>query len=191
VDSEQMPMTQSLNNDTSNISNPDDENLATISAVDNPVELQETAELNPVSPSPQSSELGAVLVIRDGEIAGQSFVLDRPVISIGRGSECEIVINDASISRNHAQILRQANGHYVQDLASRNGSKVNNEPLLTPRLLQPGDIVCFGSIQLEYFPSLQDASALPTSKPVTQLETARPINSGPVPLRLPSRPKNA
>ena len=190
TDSEQMPMTQPLNDDTSNKTDPDAQNLVSISMEDTPVELQDTAELNPVSPLPQPADLEGVLVVRDGEIAGQSFVLDHPVISIGRGFECDITINDASISRLHAQILRQSNGHYVQDLASRNGSAVNNEPLLAPRLLQPGDIVYFGSVALEYFSSWQDASAVPTSTPATPLQAARPIQSGPTPLRLPSRPKN-
>jgi pSer/pThr/pTyr-binding forkhead associated (FHA) protein len=189
MDSEQMPMVQPANGNTPQ-SNQVAQNLASISTEDKPAELQDTAELNPVSPLPQAVEPNSVLVIRDGEMAGQSFVLDRPIISIGRGSECDIAINDDSISRRHAQILRQINGHYVQDLASRNGSKVNNEPLFVPRLLQPGDIVCLGNVQLEYIPSSQAASALPISKPVTPLQTARPINSGPAPLRLPSRPKN-
>jgi pSer/pThr/pTyr-binding forkhead associated (FHA) protein len=191
MDSEQMPMTQPLNGDTPGKSNQDAQNLASISTEDRPVEQQDTAEINPVSPLPQSVELVGMLVIRDGEMAGQSFVLDQPIISIGRGPDCDIAINDDSISRRHAQILRQINGHYVQDLASRNGSKVNNEPLFAPRLLQSGDIVCLGNVQLEYLPSSQDASALPISKPITPLPMARPINSGPAPLRLPSRPKNA
>jgi pSer/pThr/pTyr-binding forkhead associated (FHA) protein len=190
TNSEQMPMTQPLNDDTSNKTDPDAQNLVSISMEDTPVELQDTAELNPVSPLPQPADLEGVLVVRDGEIAGKSFVLDRPVISIGRGFECDITINDASISRLHAQILRQSNGHYVQDLASRNGSAVNNEPLLAPRLLQSGDIVCFGSVELEYFSSWQDTSAVPTSTPATPLQTARPIQSGPTSLRLPGRPKN-
>jgi pSer/pThr/pTyr-binding forkhead associated (FHA) protein len=132
-----------------------------------------------------------VLVIQDGEMAGQRFTLERQVITIGRGFECDLVINDVSISRRHAQVSRQANGHYVQDLASRNGSKVNNDPLLAPRLLQPGDIVCLGSVVLEYSrPALQEAASIPTSLPATLLPQASPFTSGPIPLRLPSRPKN-
>jgi len=186
MDSEQMPLTQPLGDDTSGTSSP----YASESVEDKPLELQDTAELNPVSPLPQPADLNGVLVICDGEMAGQSFVLEHPVMSIGRGSECDIAINDASISRRHAQILRQSNGHYAQDLASRNGSKVNDEPLLAPKLLQPGDIICLGSVRLEYTLSLQDTAATLTSIPETPLQTARPINSGPAPLRLPSRPKN-
>ncbi len=150
-------------------------------------EWQDTAQLNPISPIPRSSDLDGAFVIRDGAMAGQSFLLDRPVLTIGRGSESDIVINDASISRRHAQVLRQANGNYMQDLSSSNGSKVNNEPLHTPRLLQFGDVVCLGSIHLEYV-TVQTARTAPLPLIITPPPLARPI-SGPIPLRLPSKPK--
>jgi pSer/pThr/pTyr-binding forkhead associated (FHA) protein len=54
TDSEQMPMTQLLNGDTSNKSNLDAQSIALTSAEDKPVELQDTAELNPVTP-PQAA----------------------------------------------------------------------------------------------------------------------------------------
>src|SRR5947209_6866193 len=191
MESDHLPLTQPLEDSTPlETSNHGEQSPTVAAAMDNPVESQDTAEINPVSSLPQSSDLKGVLVIRDGEMAGQSFMLDRPVITIGRGSECDVAINDASISRRHAQVLRQANGHYVQDLASRNGSKVNNDALLAPRLLQHGDIVCLGSVLLEYFPSLQEDAGLPISSPTTRPSPARSINSKPAPFRLPSRPKN-
>lgn len=191
MESDHLPLSQPLEDSISlETSNHDQQSRTVAATMDNPVELQDTAEINLVSSLPQFSDLNGVLVIRDGEMAGQSFMLDRPVITIGRGSECDVAINDASISRRHAQVLRQANGHYVQDLASRNGSKVNNDPLLAPRLLQYGDIVCLGNVRLEYIPSLQEDAGLPISSPTTPLPPARSINSNPAPLHLPSRPKN-
>lgn len=145
---------------------------------------QDTAEINQVSSLPRPVEVPMLFIIRDGEAAGQSFVLNQPIVTIGRGSECNVVINDASISRQHAQVLRQANGNYVQDLGSRNGTKVNDEPLDAPRLLQPGDIVCLGSIRLEYVPMPSDP-ATPVPQSVVPNALVRPI----MPLRLPSRPK--
>ena len=130
-----------------------------------------------------------LFVIRDGAAVGQSFVLDHAILTIGRGSECNVVINDVSISRRHAQVLRQANGNYVQDLGSRNGTKVNGEPLHEPRLLQTGDIVCVGSIHLEY-KSLQSGPETPMPQSIIPASIVRPMTSGPIPLRLPSKPKN-
>jgi pSer/pThr/pTyr-binding forkhead associated (FHA) protein len=150
-----------------------------------PVLFQDTAELDQVIPHPQPAETGGAFIIRNGPLTGQSFLLDRPVISIGRGIECDIVINDISISRFHAQVSRQANGNFVQDLASRNGTTVNGWPLLAPHLLQPGDTVCFGSIQLEYTP-IQTARTTPIPMIITPQPSPR-LMSGPIPLRLPSK----
>jgi pSer/pThr/pTyr-binding forkhead associated (FHA) protein len=152
-----------------------------------PIELQETAALRPVPSTPQPSGIAGMFTIRDGEMAGYSFVLDRPVLTIGRGPECDVAINDVSISRRHAQVLRQANGNYVQDLASRNGTKVNDEPLHAPHLLQPADVVCLGSIRLEYA-LMQGDPTVPMSASTTPPPVGHPT-SGPLPLRLPSRSK--
>ena len=147
---------------------------------------QETTELDPIPLSPQPATQSSAFVICNGEMAGKNFLVDRPLLTIGRGIESDVIINDASISRRHAQIVRQANGDYVQDLASRNGTKVNDELLKAPRLLKQGDIVYLGNIRLEYtFVPEAQTSPLPPL-PVSSL--SRTI-SGPVPLRLPSKPK--
>ena len=149
---------------------------------------QETQALEPapLSSSAQTGNRGSLLVICNGELEGKSFLLDRAVLTVGRGSESDIVIHDASISRRHAQFLQQANGDYVQDLASRNGTKVNDEPLDAPRLLQKGDIICLGTIYLEYtFVPEAHTTPLP---PLPASPLAHPTSS-PAPLRLPSKPQ--
>lgn len=148
---------------------------------------QDTAELVQATPLPLPTELTAVFAVCNGEMAGQSFLVDRPVLTIGRGLESDIIINDVSISRQHAQVLRQANGNYVQDLGSRNGTKVNDESLTMPRLLQHGDVVCLGNIRLQYTP-IQGAQTAPLSLIITPAPIIRPM-SGPQPLRLPSKLK--
>ena len=149
---------------------------------------QETAVLDPVAQAAavRTDKRSSAFLIRGGEMAGKGFLLDRPVLTIGRGVESDVIINDVSISRLHAQVLRQANGDYVQDLASRNGTKVNNEPLQAPRLLRQGDIVCLGEVRMEYT-SVSTALTTPL-QPLPLPSRARSI-SGPVPLRLPSKPK--
>lgn len=190
---EKLPMTQPLSDGlfASTLLNQEQRQLHTTKPGETPhdLEAQDTAEIDQVPSPPRPADVPMLFVIRDGDAIGQSFVLDHAMLTIGRGSECNVVINDASISRRHAQVLRQANGNYVQDLGSRNGTKVNGEQLHAPRLLQAGDIVCVGNIRLEY-KSLQSDPETPMPQSIILASAVRPMNSGPVPLRLPSKPKN-
>ncbi len=147
---------------------------------------QETTGPDPITPPPLSERPGGLCVICNGEMAGRSFLLDRPVLTVGRTAESDVLIHDASISSRHAQFLRQTSGDYVQDLTRLNDTQVNRESLITPRLLQKGDIISLGNIRLEYtfIPEAQTTPLPPFPTP----SRARLI-SGPVPLRLPSRPK--
>jgi len=149
---------------------------------------EETAELDYKTPQPPATNPGGVLIIRDGDMTGQSFLLDRAVVSVGRSQECDVVINDASISRCHVQFLRQLDGDYVQDLGSRNGTQVNYELLRTPKLLQAGDVVSVGNIRLEYTP-VPGAHTVPVPRTVTPYPSTSLI-TGPTPLRLPSKQKH-
>jgi pSer/pThr/pTyr-binding forkhead associated (FHA) protein len=150
-------------------------------------EWQETAQVKAGVPSAQPTEPGGAFRIHSGELAGKIFLLDRPVITVGRGAECEVVLNDISVSRRHAQFSRQVRGNYAQDLTSRNGTTINNELLLQPRLLVPGDIVCVGNIPLEYI-SLEDARTAPLSS-ILQTPSSFRSMSGLMPLKLPSKSK--
>ncbi|GCE47591.1 FHA domain-containing protein [Thermosporothrix hazakensis] len=152
-------------------------------------EWKETAELQQAAPLPLTETACAVMVIQEGSMAGSSFLIDRSLITLGRGIESDIVINDSSISRRHLQFLRQADGDYVQDIGSRNGTKVNDEPLMMPRRLQEGDIVIIGNLKMAYL----SASAARTSS-LRQIITPRPFAApisgiGPSPIKLPSRQK--
>lgn len=148
-------------------------------------EWRETAQIVQVTPPPQSVRAEGAMRIHDGGLSGQFFLLERSVVTVGRGIESDIMIDDESISRVHAQFLRQATGNYVQDLGSRNGTTVNRERLLGPRLLQFGDIVCIGNITLEYV-SVEAARTAPLAMIITPRPFFRSM-SGPMPLKLPSR----
>lgn len=146
---------------------------------------QETAEIAQVDvPTPPTAPIGAIY-IRDGGLADHIFLLDRSVITVGRGIESDIVIEDTSISRRHVQFSRQPNGDYIQDLTSRNGTRVNDELLTRPRPLKTGDIIVIGNIILEYIP-IQQARTMPLSYIITP-QAATYSTSGPMPLRLPSK----
>ena len=70
------------------------------------------------------------------------------VASIGRGVDNDIVIDDAHISANHAEIRRDRGQWWLRDLESSNGTKVNGKSVRTVVALQPGDILEFAGVRL-------------------------------------------
>ena len=80
---------------------------------------------------------------------GSRFVLRDQTVSIGRLPECEITLVDPNVSRNHAEIQARADGWWLVDLGSTNGSQVNGVPI-SERLLREGDELGFGNIRLTF-----------------------------------------
>lgn len=80
-----------------------------------------------------------VLVIVDGPLRGQQWVMHDDQLVIGRGAECDIVIPERRISREHLRVWRQDGEYFVEDLESRNGTHVNGIKLDEPHKLQEGD----------------------------------------------------
>lgn len=90
------------------------------------------------------------LVVVHGEAAGVQWELLEPVVNIGRDSSCQIRLPDTTVSRRHAQVVRQADGYYASDLESNNGTQVNGEELTTPRRLGNGDIIHLATVDLRF-----------------------------------------
>jgi len=73
------------------------------------------------------------LLAESGPETGQHFNLNVDETTIGRHPECQIVLTEAGrVSRYHAQIVRDGENYYVQDLDSRNGTFLNDE-MITPQ----------------------------------------------------------
>ena len=74
----------------------------------------------------------ATIHFTDTNAAPQSFDLKETPVVIGRHPDCEIQLDDASVSRYHAKITLD-NGHfYIQDLNSRNGTVLNGDAIIKP-----------------------------------------------------------
>jgi hypothetical protein len=80
-----------------------------------------------------------MLVVKEGELDGQSWTVDQDVITIGRGADCDIALPERQISRRHARIERRNQGYFLIDLGSRNGTFVNGQEINQPYFLQDGD----------------------------------------------------
>ena len=79
------------------------------------------------------------------EATGGSFELRAEVTTVGRGSGVDITLDDPSVSRLHAELVRRGQYVYVADLGlSTNGTRVNGRPVGRRTLLN-GDVVSFGA----------------------------------------------
>jgi hypothetical protein len=80
-----------------------------------------------------------VLVIRDGELAGQRWAIDTEEFIIGRGNDCNLVLPERQVSRYHVKILRQNGRFLLQDLDSKNGTHLNGRQVQGTVPIQDGD----------------------------------------------------
>jgi cardiolipin synthase A/B len=88
---------------------------------------------------------GFVLISRTDALRRHG--LREGVSTVGRADECDVVISDALISRNHAKIAVGPAGCSVTDLESANGTFVNGEAVKGMRQLHPGDILSFADVE--------------------------------------------
>ena len=91
----------------------------------------------------------ALLVMKRGPNAGSRFLLDQPVTSAGRGPDCDIFLDDVTVSRRHAEFRRQSPEVRVVDLGSLNGTYVNAKPVQSA-LLANGDEIAIGKFRLVF-----------------------------------------
>ncbi|HSE13540.1 MAG TPA: FHA domain-containing protein [Rudaea sp.] len=68
-------------------------------------------------------------------------------MSVGRNSDCDICIPSDEISRNHARLQSASDGVVVEDLASANGTFINDQRVHAGTLLKPGDEVRFDTVR--------------------------------------------
>ncbi|MFM8999629.1 MAG: FHA domain-containing protein [Actinomycetota bacterium] len=92
----------------------------------------------------------ALLLVRTGAAAGSTYLLDREVTTLGRDPGSDVFLDDVTVSRKHAEIRRQADGFYVHDLGSLNGSYVGRERVDITKLAD-GDEVQIGRYKLTVF----------------------------------------
>ena len=90
------------------------------------------------------------LTIAEGKGRGQRFQFEAADVTIGRGSENDVVLNDPGVSRNHARIRQAGSGHQLLDNGSANGTELNGAVILKPTQLRDGDRIGVGPITFRY-----------------------------------------
>jgi hypothetical protein len=93
---------------------------------------------------------GAALVIRaGGGRAGESFPLAGDRLTVGRRPESDIFLDDVTVSRDHAILVRRGEDYYLDDCGSLNGTYVNRHRIESHRL-GDGDELQVGKYKLAY-----------------------------------------
>ncbi|MEA3338416.1 MAG: FHA domain-containing protein [Chloroflexota bacterium] len=81
-----------------------------------------------------------MLIVYEGKLEGQRWIIDRERIVIGRGSDCDIVLPERQASRQHVTVERDDGGYLLRDLGSKNGTFVNGQEVRDePCRLRDGD----------------------------------------------------
>jgi len=89
-------------------------------------------------------------------------------IRLGRGSDNDVVLSDVSVSRYHAEILREPIGWSVHDLKSTNGVEVNRVPVERAPL-RPGDLLGIGAFEIR-LEADEPVSVRPKPEPAAEKE---------------------
>ncbi len=113
-----------------------------------------------VKPNHKTDTLQLLLEFDTLQIATLPPLESLDVLTVGRLPDCELVIDDPSVSKHHARLfwLQEAQHAEVADLGSSNGTEVNGVLLTSGHVLKDGDEVCFGDARFCYLrtPSLHE-----------------------------------
>ncbi|MFJ8827080.1 FHA domain-containing protein [Streptomyces sp. NPDC102467] len=115
-------------------------------------------------------------VLSPGTLRGTTVDVSRGPFLVGRAAACDLRLDDPCVSGTHA-VLHPVKGPLdrvvrvvVEDLHSRNGTRVNDGPVTTARPLSHGDVIRFGTVEARYEQgaaahnaSLQTVTALPSA----------------------------
>jgi len=99
--------------------------------------------------APPDSASRALLLVHTDGAAPVQFDLGGALISIGRASDNDVIVDDPEVSRHHCQLKLQHGAYSLADLGSRNGSWVNGQPV-SEVALGPGDSIRIGSTEIHF-----------------------------------------
>lgn len=88
------------------------------------------------------------IMFASGPLGGSEVELCKPRVTLGRGN-CDVRVDDASMSNQHAALELGTNGYRIRDLGSTNGVQVNGARMALAEL-KHGDRILLGSVELRY-----------------------------------------
>ncbi|TDD89448.1 FHA domain-containing protein [Saccharopolyspora karakumensis] len=103
-------------------------------------ELPVTGRLGELIPTPREAGTSTRLVVDRGAHEGAEFVISAPLTVIGRHRDCDIVIDDVTVSRYHAELEIENGRFFLYDGGSLNGTYVNRRPVERIELFDADEI---------------------------------------------------
>ena len=108
-----------------------------------------TGELRAVDVGDVAAEAGALVIRSGGNRTGQSFPLQGDRMVIGRSPQAEVFLDDVTVSRDHAVLVKRSGAWFLDDSGSLNGTYVNRRRVDSHKL-QDGDELQIGKYKLTY-----------------------------------------
>ncbi|HEX4466326.1 MAG TPA: FHA domain-containing protein [Solirubrobacteraceae bacterium] len=111
--------------------------------------IDETGELIPVDMAAVTARGPALVIRAGGGREGESFAVEGERMSIGRRPDAEVFLDDVTVSRDHALLIRRGEHWYLDDCGSLNGTYVNRSRIESHRL-DGGDELQIGKYKLTF-----------------------------------------
>ncbi|MEX0938295.1 MAG: SpoIIE family protein phosphatase [Pirellulales bacterium] len=93
----------------------------------------------------------AILQVVRGPDPGRQFLLEGEQAVLGRHPECDVVLDVAAVSRQHARIVRDGETYFLEDLGSRNGTFLNGNMIEGRQSLHEGDQVVICDLAFSFY----------------------------------------
>jgi hypothetical protein len=81
---------------------------------------------------------------------GKRLVVGPTGVTVGRSRQCDVVLSDPNVSRQHAEIRPRGGSWVVSDMGSTNGSTLNGRRIDGPEVLKPGDEIEVGTSVMRF-----------------------------------------
>jgi pSer/pThr/pTyr-binding forkhead associated (FHA) protein len=111
--------------------------------------IGETGDFIPIDIASVATNAAALFIRAGGGRAGESFEVDGERMTIGRRPDSAVFLDDVTVSRDHALLVRRGSDWYIDDCGSLNGTYVNRERIDSQRLAD-GDELQVGKYKLTF-----------------------------------------
>lgn len=111
----------------------------------------------------------AELIVHAGKLLGKRLVLPEREIVVGRDDDCQLRLTSSLVSRRHCILDVRPDGIWVRDLASQNGTFVNDVAVTDPLLLRAGDILRIGAALFQVPQPVPQADKLKSKRAASQI----------------------